>query len=120
MAFSVPPIREVFTINGYIAPAWVLWFNQIARDIANSGGGGGGGGSTWGSITGTLSSQTDLQSALNGKAATVHTHTASQITDLSNNLRIFIQSTAPTGITGPYLWIDTTGGNLSFNVEDGL
>ena len=31
-------------------------------------GGGGGGGGTWGSITGTLSNQTDLQSALNAKA----------------------------------------------------
>ena len=42
---------------------------------------GGGGGGTWGSITGTLSDQTDLQTALNGKAATSHTHTKSQITD---------------------------------------
>lgn len=33
-------------------------------------GGGGGGGGTWGSITGTLSSQTDLNTALNGKAGT--------------------------------------------------
>lgn len=33
----------------------------------NPGGGGGGGGGTWGSITGTLSAQTDLQSALDGK-----------------------------------------------------
>lgn len=36
------------------------------------------GGSTvaeWGSITGTLSNQTDLQSALNSKASTSHTHT---------------------------------------------
>lgn len=32
--------------------------------------GGGGGGGTWGSITGTLSDQTDLQTALNGKANT--------------------------------------------------
>ena len=31
------------------------------------GGGGGGGGGTWGSITGILSNQTDLQTALNGK-----------------------------------------------------
>ena len=45
--------------------------------------GGGGGGGTWGSITGTLSSQTDLQSALDAKAASSHTHTASQITDFS-------------------------------------
>ena len=30
-----------------------------------------GGGGTWGSITGTLSDQTDLQSALDGKEATI-------------------------------------------------
>lgn len=33
----------------------------------------------WGSITGTLSSQTDLQAELNGKAATAHTHTVASI-----------------------------------------
>ena len=38
----------------------------------------------WGNITGTLSDQTDLQNALNGKAPTVHTHTKSQITDFSD------------------------------------
>jgi hypothetical protein len=37
-------------------------------------------GAAWGSITGTLSSQTDLQTALNGKAATSHTHAATDIT----------------------------------------
>lgn len=31
----------------------------------------------WGSISGTLSNQTDLQGALNGKASTTHTHAAS-------------------------------------------
>lgn len=35
---------------------------------------------TWGGISGTLSSQTDLQSALDGKANTVHTHAATDIT----------------------------------------
>lgn len=35
---------------------------------------------TWGSITGTLSSQTDLQSALDGKANTSHTQALSTIT----------------------------------------
>jgi hypothetical protein len=34
-------------------------------------GGGGGGSSSWGSITGTLSNQTDLQTALNGKEPTI-------------------------------------------------
>ena len=37
-------------------------------DWAVSSGGGGGGDATWGSITGTLSNQTDLQSALDAKA----------------------------------------------------
>ena len=39
--------------------------------------GGGGGGAAWGSITGTLSSQSDLQSALDGKAAANHNHDGS-------------------------------------------
>jgi hypothetical protein len=43
-----------------------------------------GGSSAWGSITGTLSDQTDLQSELDGKADTSHTHTASDITDLAS------------------------------------
>ena len=40
-------------------------------DWAVSSGGGGGGGATWGSITGTLSSQTDLQIALDAKQNTL-------------------------------------------------
>lgn len=52
---------------------------SLEREIAA---GGGGGGATWGGITGTLSSQTDLQTALNGKAATVHTHAQSDVTGL--------------------------------------
>ena len=39
---------------------------------------GGTGGGTWGSITGTLSSQTDLQTALNGKQNTITTGTTAQ------------------------------------------
>ena len=41
----------------------------------NDSSGGGGGASAWGSITGTLSDQTDLNSALGGKADTGHNHT---------------------------------------------
>jgi hypothetical protein len=40
--------------------------------------GGGGGGGTWGSITGTLSDQTDLNSALNGKEPTISAGTTGQ------------------------------------------
>jgi hypothetical protein len=53
---------------------------------ANSGGGGGGGPAAWGSITGTLSSQADLQTALNGKANSSHTHAQSEITGLTTAL----------------------------------
>lgn len=35
----------------------------------------------WGGITGTLSAQTDLQAALDGKAAAAHTHVAADISD---------------------------------------
>lgn len=38
------------------------------------------GGGAWGEITGTLSAQTDLQNALNDKAAAAHVHGASAIT----------------------------------------
>jgi len=41
------------------------------------------GGGTWGSISGTLSDQTDLQTALDAKAATSHTHALSDITQSS-------------------------------------
>ena len=37
----------------------------------------------WGSIGGTLSEQTDLQDALDGKAEATHTHTKNEITDLA-------------------------------------
>lgn len=43
-----------------------------------------GGGGAWGEITGTLSAQTDLQSALDAKAASSHTHTEADITDLGD------------------------------------
>lgn len=47
---------------------------------------GGGGVSDWGDIGGTLSDQTDLQTALNGKSNTGHTHVISNVTDLETAL----------------------------------
>ena len=38
-------------------------------------------GALWGSISGNIADQADLQAALGGKANTSHTHTASQISD---------------------------------------
>jgi len=53
---------------------------------------------TWGTITGTLSSQTDLQTALDGKADTVHSHVASDVTDfdveVSNNTDVAANTSA--------------------------
>jgi hypothetical protein len=54
--------------GGVVEEYW--WESGTADgDLVAKGGGGGGG--TWGSITGTLSDQTDLQSALDGKQATI-------------------------------------------------
>lgn len=53
---------------------------STTQDIADLGGGGG----TWGSITGTLSAQTDLQSALDAKATTGSVSTVAN--DLSNHI----------------------------------
>jgi len=54
--------------GGTVEEYW--WESGTADgDLVAKGGGGGGG--TWGSITGTLSDQTDLQSALDGKEATI-------------------------------------------------
>ncbi len=60
--------------------------NAALDYVEGLGGGGGGGPSAWGSITGTLSSQTDLQTALNGKANASHTHAQSEITGLTTAL----------------------------------
>ncbi len=42
-------------------------YNSGTKTVTVTASGGGGGGGTWGSITGTLSDQTDLQTALNAK-----------------------------------------------------
>ena len=68
--FSSSPIVPAPTTDLQVAT------KKYVDDNAGSGGG------TWGSITGTLSDQTDLQGALDGKADTSHTHTESDITDL--------------------------------------
>lgn len=48
--------------------------------------GAGGSVASWGSITGTLSAQTDLQTALNGKAASAHIHAVADVTNLQTAL----------------------------------
>lgn len=79
-------------------------FNPLTQDFDFTGSGGGS--STWGSITGTLSAQTDLQTALNAKANdsdTVHKTGAETIdgpktfTDNTTKVGRLFQINAPTG-----------------------
>lgn len=79
---------------------------------------GGGGGGTWGSITGTLSAQADLNSALGGKAATSHTHTAANVTDFSEAVddRVNGLLVAGTNVTLAY---NDTANTLTINSSGG-
>lgn len=68
-----------------LSDGYVLSYNLANNSfefVAQSGGGGG----TWGSITGTLSDQTDLQAALDTKAAIGHTHVIGDVTGLQTAL----------------------------------
>lgn len=58
-------------------PQWIV---DLINELAGSAGG------VWGSITGTLSNQTDLQTALNGKANSTHTHVIGDVTNLQTSL----------------------------------
>ena len=55
---------------------------------------------TWGGVTGTLSNQTDLQTALDGKAATGHTHTLADVTDSGGAAALDVGTTAGTVAAG--------------------
>jgi hypothetical protein len=71
--------------NAAVPTARTLTINGTTFDLtANRSWTVSGSGATWGSITGTLSSQTDLQSALNGKAASTHTHVKADVTDFAH------------------------------------
>ena len=54
------------TVKVYSSGSWVAMTPALFAEHIGAGGGGGG---TWGSITGTLSNQTDLQTALDAKQA---------------------------------------------------
>ena len=56
-----------------------------------------GGSATWGAITGTLADQTDLQSALDGKAASSHTHATTDIVSGTFSTARLGSGTATTG-----------------------
>ena len=70
----------------------------------------GGSNPAWGDITGTLSAQTDLQSALDGKAAVSHSHAISNVTGLQTALdgkAAISHSHAITHVTGLQAELDS-------------
>lgn len=73
-----------------------------------------GGGGTWGSITGTLSAQTDLQSALNAKVATA------SLADESLDLTFGSTLTSSAGainLGSGVIVLDGGGGNATFAID---
>jgi hypothetical protein len=65
----------------------------------------------WGNITGTLSNQTDLQTALNGKSDITHTHASTDLTDSANIARL----DADNAFTGE----NTMSGSLTMTGTEG-
>jgi hypothetical protein len=59
-----------------------------------------GSGSVWGSITGTLSDQTDLQIVLNGKSDTGHTHSGYSLTTHTHDDRYYTETETNTLLSG--------------------
>ena len=72
----------------------------------------------WGNITGTLSNQTDLQTALNGKAALIHTHVIADVTGLQAALDSKA-GTALVSTSAPGLAPTRPGGTTAFLRADG-
>lgn len=80
---TIGPSGHVLKSNGTgNAPTW----GQISGLVA------------WGDIIGTLSAQTDLQSALAAKASATHTHTASEISDSTAAGRSVLTAATATAI----------------------
>lgn len=94
------------TLTG-LADGEVLKYNSTTQKWENSAAGG-----TWGSITGTLSDQTDLQTALNGKQATLVSGTNIKTinsTSILGSGNIDIDSLpSQTGQSGKFLTTDGT------------
>lgn len=68
---NVPWSRTINGDTGLVFASFAALQSYILANFYNFPSAGSGGGGTWGSITGTLSAQTDLQAALNGKQASL-------------------------------------------------
>lgn len=68
-------------------------------------GGSGGGGGTWGTIIGNIATQLDLKTALDGKAALIHSHTINEVATLAAELAA--REPLIAGGTSAQVWLGT-------------
>lgn len=114
-AFSGTPLTGMIQTT----PTGPQWYTGSAWEAIGSGGGG-----TWGSITGTLSAQTDLQAALDAISAGGITMSAgipanpgaAYLNDTTHVLTV-ASSTGYTQFTGSFTAWDTTPNAFSFTDE---
>ena len=87
VAYGSALTRRIVNVANGKADTDAVTVAQLKEAIDSAGGGG-----TWGSISGTLSAQTDLQNALNAKAATSQLQNGNIVIFLKNipNLLIFL------------------------------
>jgi hypothetical protein len=96
------------------------FITESAADLKYEPIGAGGGGGAWGEITGTISAQTDLQAALDGKADdadltgkanAAHTHTEADITFATKNAKTYVDDAdnyiSGTILQGKKIWTGT-------------
>lgn len=112
------PTTQATTGNLLINQIYILAYDAALDTAAGGflmiGSSGGGGGGTWGSITGTLSSQTDLQSALDAKQLLVNSATA--ITDASTMDIAAMKNTLTTSSGTRTFTISYTGDDITLEI----
>lgn len=98
-------LNKIFVTNTSYTNGQVPTYNG---SVFNPGSGGSGGG-TWGSITGTLSNQTDLNTALSGKQNSLTTGTTTQYFRGDLSLSTFTTDVRAVDLTG----LTSTSGTIS-------
>lgn len=103
------PTNGLMIVNSDSLGRVMVYYNGTWHGVAFTdeigSGGGGGGGTAWGAITGTLSAQTDLQSALDGKVNNTGNETIAGVKTFSSNPILSAMSSGRVVYT-------TTGGEL--------
>src|SRR5689334_547807 len=100
---------------GHSNQRWNGFFNNVdVNNLTVNGVGVGTGSATWGSITGTLSNQTDLLAALNLKAPLASpTFTGAVTFPAGFNIQSFATNQVSLGYTNQFLIYDSPGGTTN-------